>query len=184
MKVDGISRKSLSGGQALWVHVFDPSRVHWGYGTLGLMSIQWYQISIYVLFCQIPLHVACFGVWFTPSTDNYWTHTTGWACADQGGYWFRCPRARHAVGDVGLGWRVRADRLEDPDPGQQGVWGESLLCSCRLFDMWEIQISNCSLPILSRETRNLHLFWFFFSKLTLPWGRSSIAEENWMKLVY
>lgn len=162
MKVDGTSRKSLLGGQALWVHAFDLSKLHWGYGTLGLMSIQWCQIAIHVLFWQIPLHVACFGVWFTPSTDNYWIHTTGWACADQDGYRFRCPRARHAIGDVGLGWRVRADRLEDPDPGQQGGWGASLLCSSWSFDMWEIQISNCWVFPFFQEKPEILIYFDFF----------------------
>lgn len=75
------------------------------------------QMYIHVLLCKIPPHVTCFVVWFTPSTNNYWTLTVSWACADQGCYRFRCPRARPVIGDVGLGWRARADKLEDLDPG-------------------------------------------------------------------
>lgn len=84
---------SLSGGQALWVHAFDLSKVHRVMVPLALCLFSGGQIAIHVLFWWF-LHVACFGVWVTPPTDNYWTTYYRLGMCSQDGYRLRYPRGQ------------------------------------------------------------------------------------------
>lgn len=79
VKINGTSRESPLGRQALCATPRTPLGVHWRVYCPQPHSS---QMSIHALLAKFP-HVTGSVVWFIYSTNTYWALTTSWACADQ-----------------------------------------------------------------------------------------------------